>query len=74
MLDRALNGAGCTLSTMLFTITTLWGLQVPLAIVLSRLFDPAVHGVWWAMNIATTLHVLLSVVWFSTGRWMRKKV
>ncbi len=74
VLDRALNGAGCTLSTMLFTMTTLWGLQVPLAIVLSHLFDPAVHGVWWAMNIATTLHVFLSVGWFLTGRWMKKKV
>ena len=74
VLDRALNGAGCTLATMIFTVSTLWGLQVPLAIYLTHWFDPAVHGVWWAMNTATSLHVILSVIWFARGRWMRQKV
>lgn len=90
VLDRALNGAGCTVSTMIFTVSTLWGLQVPLALLFSGsvtwsalapltrffvyCFDPPVHGVWWAMNAATVLHAIMSVTWFSTGRWMRKKV
>ena len=90
VLDRALNGAGCTVSTMLFTVVTLWGLQVPLALLFSgsvapeafgplarlfaRWFDPPVNGVWWAMNTATALHAVLSVAWFATGRWMRQRV
>ena len=87
VLDRALNGAGCTVSTMLFTIVTLWGLQVPLAFLFSgslpqwewtrlfsRWFDPPVQGVWWAMNTATALHAVMSVAWFSAGRWMHKRV
>ena len=41
VLDRALNGAGCTVSTMLFTLA---------------------------------LHVVMSVAWFSMGRWMHKRV
>ncbi len=74
VLDRALNGAGCTLSTMIFTVVTLWGLQVPLALLFANWFDPPVQGVWWAMNTATTLHVILSVCWFLTGRWKRQTV
>lgn len=53
---------------------TLWGLQVPLALYFIQWFDPAVHGVWWAMNTATLLHATLSVIWFATGRWMLQKV
>jgi Na+-driven multidrug efflux pump len=47
---------------------------VPLALLFSRWLDPPVHGFWRAMNTATFLHAILSVVWFSTGRWMRKRV
>ena len=40
----------------------------------SRWFDPPVQGVWWAMNTATALHAVMSVAWFSSGRWMHKRV
>lgn len=74
VLDRALNGAGCTVSTMVFTILTLWGLQVPLALWLSTCLSPPVTGVWWAICIATTVHGVLSVVWFESKRWQRKEL
>lgn len=74
VLDRSLNGAGCTVATMIFTITTLWGVQVPLALLLPRWFDPPVHGVWWAMNITNSIAVCLSVIWFLRGRWMHKQL
>lgn len=74
VLDRALNGAGCTVPTLVFTIIALWGLQVPLAFILSRCAHPPVQGVWWAIAISTVVHAVLSVSWFETGRWQRARV
>ncbi|NLB69879.1 MAG: MATE family efflux transporter [Lentisphaerae bacterium] len=98
--DRALNGAGCTIATMIFTIISLWLVQVPLALLFSgqltflasggwwivenipiikailvkEWFSPAFHGVWWAMGAANATNMVLTVSWFSTGRWMNKKL
>lgn len=74
VLGRALDGAGQTIPTMIFTITSLWGLQVPLAILLSRISQPATQGIWWAIGIAMTIHGLLVTAWFLTGRWKTQSV
>jgi len=74
ILGRALNGAGDTVPPMVFTIVSLWGVQVPLAVVLSRWFDPPTHGIWWAISAAITIHGLLVAAWFLTGRWKRRRV
>lgn len=71
VLGRALQGAGSTLPPMIITIICLWGLQVPLAILLSRTVVPATDGIWWANVVAITAHGLLVAAWFQTGRWRR---
>lgn len=74
VLARGLNGAGDTLGPMLITILTLWGLQVPLAIYLSRILHPATDGIWWAMSAAFVVQGLATVVWFRAGRWRGKSL
>ncbi len=74
VLSRALNGAGDTVAPMIITILSLWGLQVPLAVGLSKLWHPATHGIWWAIAIAMVVNGLLTAAWFQTGRWRHKKV
>jgi putative MATE family efflux protein len=74
VLGRGLQGAGDTMSSMVCTIIALWGLQVPLAVVLSRVVDPPTQGIWWAMVAAVTVHGLLVTAWFQTGRWKRRRV
>lgn len=64
VLGRALSGAGRTMATMVITIVALWGIQVPLAIILSRVFGMNTQGVWWAISIANTIHGLLIMWWF----------
>jgi len=49
-------------------------LQVPLAILLSRVWNPPTQGIWWAIVIAMTVHGLLVAKWFQTGRWRRQRV
>ncbi len=69
ILGRALQGAGDTMAPMIITLITLWGLQVPLAVVLSGIVQPAVVGIWWAVDIATVAHGVMIAAWFQTGRW-----
>ncbi len=74
VLSRALMGAGDTKSPMITTLVALWGVQVPLAILLARWVDPSTDGIWWAMSIAVTLHGLMNAGWFMTGRWRKIEV
>jgi len=74
VLGRGLNGAGDSLFPMLFTVASLWGLQVPLAVTLSRPTAFGLPGVWWAMAAATAVHGLLVTGWFLTGRWKRARI
>ena len=74
VLGRALNGAGDSLTPMVITVLTLWGLQVPLAILFSRHWQPATQGIWWAIVVATVVNGLLVAAWFQTGRWKKKRV
>jgi Na+-driven multidrug efflux pump len=68
VLGRALNGAGDSLAPMVFTVLSLWGLQVPLALHFSATWASRTQGIWWAIVAATVLHGLLTTAWFETGR------
>lgn len=74
VLGRAMNGAGDSLSPMIITIVTLWGLQVPLAILFARLWQPATVGIWWAIVVAFVVQAVLTAGWFETGRWKKTRV
>ena len=74
VLGRSLNGAGDSVTPFIFTIIALWGIQVPLALLFSRLFQPATQGIWYAMAAAMTAQGALVALWFQTGRWMKKRV
>jgi len=74
VLGRALNGAGDSLWPMIFTVVSLWGVQVPLAVHFSATWASRTQGIWWAIALATVLHGLLITAWFETGRWKRARV
>lgn len=74
ILARGLNGAGDTMGPMVITVLTLWGLQVPLAVYLSRNLTLATDGIWWAMNAAFVLQAVLTIGWFMTGRWRHARL
>ena len=74
VLGRALNGAGDSMGPMIITVVTLWGLQVPLAIYFSHIWQPATQGIWWAMSAAMLVQGLLVMAWFEMGRWKRIRV
>ncbi len=68
VLGRALSGAGRTMATMILTIISLWGIQVPLAFLLSRFCGMNEQGVWWAISIANAMQGMLITWWFQKVR------
>jgi len=74
ILSRCLQGAGDPVAPMIFTIVTLWGLQVPAAWYLPAVFDPPTCGIWWAMAGAMAMNAILTTIWFMMGRWKHRKV
>lgn len=69
--NGVLRGAGDTLPTMFFTIGSLWVVRVPLARYLSGLPSFGVRGIWWGIAISPLFGLILSYVYYLTGRWRR---
>ncbi|MGQ9632155.1 MAG: MATE family efflux transporter [bacterium] len=74
ILARALMGAGDTLTPMVITGVSLFGILIPLASLLSRVGELKIMGVWLAMTIAMVIQGAITMGWFKLGRWKYKAV
>ena len=74
ILGRSMSGAGDTVSPLVITFITLWVIQIPLAIFLSRIPSLGLTGVWVAFLVAYISQAAMAVIWFQVGRWKMKKV
>jgi putative MATE family efflux protein len=63
------NGAGSTRAAMLFSITSVWGMQVVPAYLLVRYFEMGTTGAWWAIALMHVGSALLVAAWFQYGNW-----
>jgi Na+-driven multidrug efflux pump len=72
--STAISIAGDTMAPMMIQVITGWVLEIPLAIVLSRIGSLGQFGVPWAMVIALGLRILVYIPYFLRGSWMRKRV
>lgn len=67
-----MRGAGDTIIPMFITLFSLWIVRIPLAAVMSATMG--VDGIWWSVPIAWTSGLLLSYLYYRTGRWKTKGV
>jgi putative MATE family efflux protein len=74
VLGRSMSGAGDTISPMVITFITLWVIQIPLAIFLSRLSTLGLNGVWIAILTAYFAQAVMAISWFQVGKWKEKMV
>ena len=74
VLQQAISGAGDTLPAMVFSIITVWAVQLPLAYLLPRTTDLGVYGVRWALVAGPLVGGIAYSVYFRAGRWKRKRV
>ena len=68
--NGVINGAGHTISTMLFSLVSLWIVRVPLAAYLSR-GSLRISGIWIAMDVSFAVVGCISYLYYRTGRWKK---
>ncbi len=67
-----MRGAGDTVIPMFITLFALWLIRIPLAYFLSARIGE--KGIWWAVPIGWTAGMILSYLYYRTGRWKRKVI
>ena len=74
VLRQSFNIAGDTIAPLLITFVSLWTLEIPLAVVLSRFTPLEQYGIPVAILIAMVVRMGLFGGYFATGRWLRVQV
>jgi Na+-driven multidrug efflux pump len=80
-----MRGAGDTVVPMFLTLISLWAIRIPAALLLSRetlefagfTFKGAgmgEAGIWWAIPTGWAFGMILSFLYYRTGRWKTKTV
>lgn len=70
--NGALRGAGDTVFTMTVSLVCLWIIRIPLAYGLSAWYGR--QGIWWAIGISIAIGLLITYVYYKTGRWKKRSV
>jgi putative MATE family efflux protein len=74
VMQRALMGAGDTMTPMVINAFTLWVVQLPLARYLSNSLEYKTEGIFYAIIIANILGAFIAAAWFKIGRWQHKSI
>ncbi len=72
MINGLLRGAGDTIVSMLITIFSLWFIRVPMALLLSEKYNEI--GVWWAFPASWFVGLIISYLYYISGKWKKKAV
>ncbi|MDT8299761.1 MAG: MATE family efflux transporter, partial [Spirochaetaceae bacterium] len=64
------QGAGYTKVGMILGITRLWGIRLPLALLIGRGLGFGASGIWWAMFISNLAVYLAALVMYRRETWM----
>jgi putative MATE family efflux protein len=73
-LNGTFNGSGNTMISMLLSVISLFAIQFPLAYVLSKHTTLGADGIYWAFPITNLITAAITVAWYMTGSWKKKKV
>ncbi|KPL15246.1 MAG: MATE family efflux transporter [Bacteroides sp. SM1_62] len=71
-INGVLRGAGDTLIPMFITLTSLWVIRIPFAWFFSRSLGET--GIWWSVPASWGVGLLLSFLYYLTGRWKTRAV
>lgn len=70
--NGVLRGAGDTVIPMFITLFALWIIRIPLSYILSRYFGYV--GIWWGIPTGWCFGMILSYIYYKTGRWKKKTI
>lgn len=66
--NGVINGSGHTITTMVYSLFSIWVIRVFLALVLSRT-HLGTSGIWLAISISFAVLLAASLVYYYSGRW-----
>jgi Na+-driven multidrug efflux pump len=72
VMANAFNGAGDTRTPTIINLFGFWGLQIPLAWLLSKTFQMGPVGVFIAIPVAETAISITAFFIFRKGKWKTK--
>ena len=68
---QAFNTTGNTVAPMVITFGTMWALEVPLALALSRIDSLGQFGLPWATVSASAVRLVMFTWYMKRGRWLK---
>lgn len=71
-MEKALNGAGDTISPMIITLIGLYLFRIPMTIYFMNHYG--IEGIWMGIALSSVLGGMLFCAWFKTGRWKKKEI
>lgn len=71
-MEKALGGAGDTMSPMFITMMGLYLLRIPMAFYLKQSYG--MEGVWMGIAFSSVITGIVFALWFWVGKWKKKKV
>jgi putative MATE family efflux protein len=74
IVGSVMRGAGDTLIPMFITLFALWVIRIPLAYLLSQQGWLGVYGIWWSIPLGWATGLLLSYLYYLSGRWKKKVI
>jgi putative MATE family efflux protein len=73
-LTGVLRAAGEMIPAMVIGLVSQWGLQIPLAFLLSQHTPLGVAGVWWSTPLTNVVTATVAGIWFARGSWKTRKL
>jgi Na+-driven multidrug efflux pump len=70
VVNAVMRGAGDTLVPMFITLIALWGVRVPASYLLADRIG--VTGIWWAVPIGWGVGMILTILYYYSGKWKKK--
>ena len=74
VLSKSMEGTGYTLVPMGLTAVTLFGITIPLALILPQTFGTGIQGIWAAFVVGNVFHAVGAFVVFRLGKWKKKRI
>ncbi|WP_370090489.1 MATE family efflux transporter [Ekhidna sp.] len=69
VIGQAFNGAGDTYTPLWINMVVFWAIQIPLAYVLSIMYDWGPNGVFFCIAFCHSLYAVIAIVLFKRGKW-----
>ena len=71
---QGIANTGATMAPMVITLSTMWLLEVPIAILLAHQTSLAAQGVPWGVVIGNSARSIAFFVYFARGTWLKPGV